>query len=493
MARHDLIIRHGTLIDGSGAARAEADLAVDGARISAVGDLGGASAEREIDASGRVVAPGFIDVHTHDDGALLAPGGMVPKISQGVTTVIAGNCGISLAPLVLDGTPPPPLTLVGGRENFRFASFAAYLAELERLPPATNAALLVGHTTLRVREMPVLDRPATEAETARMEGHVAEAMGAGALGLSTGLDYAPAVNSSTEEVMALATVAARSGGPYVTHTRNYFERMEEAIDEAIAIATRAQAKLVISHHQATGFENFGKAPATLRTIEAAAEKIPLALDCYPYAASSTVLKPERCGIGVPVLISWSDPHPDMANRMIDAIACEWGCGEREAALRLLPAGAVYFQLDEGDVQAILRYGRTMIGSDGLPHDRHPHPRLWGTFPRVLGHYARDLSLFPLEEAVFRMTGLPAREFGLLDRGRLAPGCHADVVIFDPATIGDAATYAEPTRPARGIESVFVNGEEVWRAGAPTGARPGRVLRPRERRGTLRLGGCGCGC
>lgn len=493
MPTHDLIIRGATLFDGTGREPVLADVAVDGPTVVAVGELGSAAALREIDASGLAVAPGFIDVHTHDDGALLSAAGMVPKVSQGVTTVIAGHCGISLPPLVLDRTPPAPLTLVGGRENFRFGSFADYIRALEAEPPPVNAALLTGHTTLRFREMAAVDRAASDREIARMEGHVRDAMEGGAFGLSTGLDYAPALASSTEEVVALASEAARLGGHYVTHTRNYFERMDEAIEEAIAIASRAGGKLVISHHQCTGEPNFGKAAATLRRLDAAAERLPLALDCYPYAASSTVLKPERCGIGVPILITWSDPYPDAANRRLAEIAREWGCQERDAAIRLLPAGAVYFQLDEDDVRTILSYPRTMIGSDGLPHDRHPHPRLWGTFPRVLGHYSRDLGLFPPAEAVFRMTGLPAREFGLERRGTVAPGSFADLVLFDPATVGDRATYLEPTRPARGIHGVFVNGEQVWREGVPTGARPGRVLRP-PLRGPVRphrFGGCGC--
>lgn len=222
------------------------------------------------------------------------------------------------------------------------------------------------------------------------------------------------------------------------------------------------------------------------------ETLDVALDCYPYAASSTVLKLERCDIGLRVLITWSDPHPEMANREISDIAREWSCSEREAAQRLLPAGAVYFQLDESDVQRILAHPRTMIGSDGLPHDKHPHPRLWGTFPRVLGHYSRDLGLFPLEQAVFRMTGLPAREFGLSGRGRLAVGSFADIAIFDPDDVLDRATYEEPIRASAGIEYVFVNGQVVWEDGRSTGLRPGKVLR-RAATGRAKPIRLACGC
>jgi len=476
--QHDLILRNATLVTGDGSARFRGDLAIDGDRIAAIGDLGDATGRQELDVAGQVVAPGFIDVHTHDDSALLQAQGMVPKISQGVTTVIAGNCGISLAPLRLDGPPPPPFTLVGGQENFRFERFADYVAALRSGGTMTNAALLLGHTTLRQRYMAETTRPADPAELSLMLAELERAMGEGAFGLSTGLDYPPAVNSSTEEVKALAAAAARLGGPYVTHTRNYFETMDEAIEEAIDIADHAGGKLVISHHQCTGRANFGKSRPSLDRIDRARAEIDVGMDVYPYAASSTVLRLERCDTGLRILVTWSDPHPEMARREMADIAREWGCTEREAALRLLPAGAVYFQLDEDDVRTILSHPRTMVGSDGLPHDQHPHPRLWGTFPRVLGHYVRDVGLFSLEEAVFRMTGLPAREFGLDGRGTLVPGNFADITVFDPDTVTDRATFEEPAQAAYGIALVLVNGVAVWKEGTATGARPGAVLRPR---------------
>lgn len=478
MVRHDLVLRNATLVTGDGSPGRPGDLAIEAGRIVAIGHVRATGAQ-EIDVGGQVVAPGFIDVHTHDDSALLEPRGMWPKISQGVTTVIVGNCGISLAPLVLDGAPPPPFTLVGGEGDFRFDRFADYVESLREGGIATNAALLVGHTTLRQRVMQDTGRAATPAETVAMQAEVERAMSEGAFGFSTGLDYPPAVASSTDEVMALAATAARHGGPYVTHTRNYFEAMDEAIEEAIAIASHAGGKLVISHHQCTGRANFGKSGPSLARIDRARARIDIAMDAYPYAASSTVLRLERCDTGLRILVTWSDPHPEMANRHLGDIAREWDCSERAAAERLLPAGAVYFQLDEGDVRNILAHPRTMIGSDGLPRDIHPHPRLWGSFPRVLGHYAREVGLFSLEEAVFRMTGLPAREFGLEGRGTLGVGSHADLVVFDPATVIDRATFEHPTRPAAGIAQVFVNGVAVWVEGAATGARPGAVIARRN--------------
>jgi N-acyl-D-amino-acid deacylase len=473
--KHDIVVRGAIIIDVTGSPCFAGDVAIDADKIAAVGDLSAASAARDIDVGGRVVAPGFIDAHTHDDSALLAVDGMVPKISQGVTTVIAGNCGLSLAPLRFSDAPPPPFSLLGGQENFRFDLFAHYVEELHGLGTATNSALLVGHTTLRWRVMPSVDRAANE--IALMQAQVELAMAAGAFGLSTGLDYPPAIASSTAEVKALAQTAARLGGHYVTHTRNYFDKMAEALEEAIDIATHAQAKLVISHHQLTGRKNFGKSGATLERIDAARQHIDIALDVYPYAASSTVLRLDRCDKGLRILITCSDSHPEMVNRQLSDSARDWNCSERQAAERLLPAGAVYFQLDEADVRCILAHPRSMIGSDGLPHDKHPHPRLWGTFPRVLGHYARDVGLFTLEEAVFRMTGLTAKEFGIDRRGRLIEGHFADVVVFDSGTVTDRATFEHPQQTSVGIDLVVVNGVAVWQNGRPTGDRPGSVLRP----------------
>lgn len=489
---HDLIIKGGTFVDGTGGPARQADLAIRNGRITEIGELADADASRVIDASGLIVAPGFIDVHTHDDSALLSADGMVAKTSQGVTSVIVGNCGISTAPLLLDATPPAPLTLVGGQENFRFDSFGAYLNELESLGIMTNAAALIGHTTLRRRCMPTLDRAATPSEIAAMAEQVTLAMEQGAIGVSTGLDYAAALPSSTAEVKALARAAAEAGGLYVTHTRNYFEAMDEAIEEAIEIATDSRAKLVISHHQATGRDNFGKAAPSLARIDEARQMMEIGIDCYPYSASSTVLKTQRCDKGVPILITWSDTHPELANQYLADIARSWGCSETAAAERLLPAGAVYFQLDENDVQHVLSHPRTMIGSDGLPHDAHPHPRLWGTFPRVLGHYSRDLGLFSLEQAIHQMTGLPAKEFNLAERGLLQPGFHADLVLFDAMKIIDRATYEHPTLPSAGIAYVLVNGVMVWEGNEPTGERPGHVLRHQPGGSTRQLHhSCNC--
>ena len=234
--------------------------------------------------------------------------------------------------------------------------------------------------------------------------------------------------------------------------------------------------MVISHHKTAGQANFGRSVESLRKIEQAVAQQPVGLDVYPYSASSTILKPEWVSEARQVLIAWSKSAPDQAGRFLADVAADWGVDQAEAASRLQPAGAIYFSMDEKDVQKILGFEHTMIGSDGLPHDASPHPRLWGTFPRILGHYSRDLRLFPLEVAIHKMTGLTAKTFGLKDRGVLKAGYAADVVVFDPKAVGEGNSFEKPIQPAAGIDVVIVNGEPVWRDGKPTGARAGRVLR-----------------
>ncbi len=476
------LIRNGVVIDGSGSERCRADVLVRGDRIAAVGDLGGQPAPAcVIDARGAIVAPGFIDAHTHDDRALLSTPDMSPKISQGVTTVVTGNCGVSLAPLV-GRDPPPPLTLLGDRHWYRFPSVDAYARAVEASPPAVNALMLVGHSTLRVAVMEDLTAPATPTEIGRMAVLLDEALETGCVGLSTGLAYPTASAAPTDEVAVLAERLAAHGGLYATHMRDEGDRLVESVDETLEIGRRAGVPVVISHHKAAGRHNWGKTRETLVRIDAAARRQKVDFDVYPYAATSTVLLPEFVARAERVMMSWSIPHPEMAGRDLDGICHEWGCTVEEAIERLLPAGAIYFMLDENEVQSVLRFPRAMIGSDGLPHDRFPHPRLWGTFPRVLGHYARELGLFSLEQAVHRMTGLTASVYGLAERGAIRVGAYADLVIFDAERVIDRADYARPCEPAAGIDLVMVNGQTVWTAGAWTGRCPGRLLR--------RVGGSG---
>jgi N-acyl-D-amino-acid deacylase len=473
--RFDLVIRNGDVIDGTGAPRARADVGVRGDRIAAVGDLSRATGAAEVDAAGRVVCPGFVDVHTHDDNSLLDRPDMFHKTSQGVTSVVIGNCGISLAPFTLSGArAEPPLDLLGSR--FEFPRMGDFFDRLEREPAATNAAVLCGHTTLRFGAMDRVDRPATDNEIAAMRDRLGEALDAGAVGMSTGLAYEPAMPAPTSEILKLAELLGPAGAIYTTHLRYEEERIEEAMEEAFLIGRESGAPVVLSHHKVAGENNFGKTRVTLPMIEKARKTQKVDLDVYPYHASSTVISANRVGRCKKVLITWSVPHPEHAGRELSEIAAEMGCSREEAAEKLKPGGAIYFAMDEDDVRRVIKFPHSMVASDGLPNDNHPHPRLWGTFPRVLGRYSRELGLITLEDAVHRMTGLPAAVFGLTGRSVLAPGNFADLVIFDPDTVRDRAEFDCPTEPAAGIEAVYVNGQAIVKNGAATGARPGKALR-----------------
>lgn len=479
--RPDLVFRNALVHDGSGRPGWPGEVAVQGGVIAAAGPAGTVQGRglREIDLDGRAIAPGFIDAHTHDDRIVIDRPEMTPKLSQGVTTVVVGNCGISLAPVTFRGDPPPPMNLLGDRAAYAFPSFAAYAAGLAAARPAVNVVALVGHSALRLAVMDDIARPATAAETAAMRRLAAAAMAEGASGLSTGLFYPTNAAAEPEEVAEIGREIAAAGGVYATHMRDETVNVLASIDEAVATAGTARLPLVISHHKCAGPENWGRTRETLPHIEAAAARQPVNLDVYPYTAGSTTLRADLVTDAYPILVTWSRSHPGAQGRALSEIAAEWGLGLLEAAERLQPAGAIYFQMDEADVRRVLLSPVAMIGSDGLPHDDHPHPRLWGTFPRVLGHYARDLGLMPVETAIRKMTGLTAEVFGLSDRGRIAPGLAADLVAFDPATIIDRATYATPRLPAEGIALVVVNGTVAWEDGRATGKRAGRLLRARR--------------
>lgn len=475
----DLVIEGGLLMDGSGSARRRADIGIRAGRIAEVGDLHTHAARQRRDAQGLIVAPGFIDAHTHDDQLLLdAALDPHPKLSQGVTTVVTGNCGISLAPLRWSAAtaPPAPLDLLG-RDGWRFEDFVGYLDALERHRPALNAACLVGHTTLRVRHMgQELQREAGSAESARMAQDLDAALHAGALGLSTGLYYPPASAAGMAEVLAVGAPLQRHGGLIAMHLRDEADRIDDALREGLAIGRALGVPTVLSHHKLVGTRNHGRSVQTLAMVEAAAAAQPVCMDCYPYDASSTMLMDSRIGQSSEVLVTWSAREPAVAGRSLLALARERQVSPEALVKDLSPAGAIYFALREDDVERILAHPLTMIGSDGLAHDQSPHPRLWGTFARVLGRYARERGLFPLETAVCKMTGLPARRFGLAGRGLLQPGHAADVVLFDAATVADRASYAHPTRPSVGIEAVYVNGVLACEAGRTVHAHAGQVLR-----------------
>ena len=474
-----LVLRGGTVVDGTGALRFTADVRIEGERIAAVGARLGTQDADVLDVAGKIVAPGFIDVHTHDDQIVLAAPQMLPKVSQGVTTVVVGNCGISLAPLVHDDAPPP-LNLLGGSDKYVYPTMAAYVAAVGEAQPAVNVVALVGHSTLRVATMDDPYRPATPTEQSRMVELLREGMAAGAAGLSSGVFYATGAAADVDELALLAQIAGDAGGVYTTHIRDEFDKVIESLDEAFATGRRGSVPVVVSHHKCAGPQNWGRTAQTLAHIDAARTQQPIALDMYPYIAGSTVLRKEMVDGIIDIMVTWSTPHPETAGRMLDDIAAEWGCTQQEACERLQPGGACYFQMREDDVQRVLRYPATMIGSDGLPHDQHPHPRLWGTFPRVLGRYSRELGLFSLETAVHKMSGLSARQFKLDGRGEIREGAYADIVVFDAATVKDVATFEQPKALSIGIDCVLVNGVIAYRFGHAATVRNGRFLRRTQR-------------
>ena len=483
---YDLLIRNALIFDGSGTTEYTADLAVQDGRIAAIATHLDATAHSEIDAAGLALAPGFIDVHTHDDTNVIRQPEMLAKISQGVTTVVVGNCGISASPVSLKGDPPDPLNLLGRAGDFSYPTFDAYRLAVEQVVPSVNVAALVGHTALRNNHMDRLDRSASAEEIEQMRAQLREALEHGALGLSSGLAYASAFSSSTDEVKALAEVLDEYGGLYTTHLRTEFDGILDALDEAQTIGRHARAPVIVSHLKCAGAGNWGRSVEVLDHLKRAAQTHPTACDCYPYSASSSTLDLKQVTSDFDILITWSEPYPELGGKKLAEIAALWQVSLLDAGKRLQPAGAVYYGMDEADVRRILADKLTMIGSDGLPNDPLPHPRLWGAFPRVLGHYSRDVGLFPLAEAVRKMTGLSAARFGLLERGAIKLGHWADLVLFDPVTIRDTASFSDPIQLADGIEAVWVNGTLSYRHRQLTGLRAGRFL---ARSGDLRIDFC----
>lgn len=471
------IIRGAKIIDGTNSPEFESDIAItENGRLKVLPPGAGPDAENEIDASGLFLAPGFIDVHTHDDTNVIRTPELLNKISQGITTVIAGNCGISASPVTLKGDVPNPLNLIGEKKHFIYPEFADYSKAVEKARPSINVAALIGHTSLRSNHMDDLFRPATESEIEAMRLQLRKALDEGAIGLSSGLAYDTAYEAPKEEVMKLVEEVALAGGIYTTHMRSEFEPILDAINEAFDTANHGEVPLIISHLKCAGAANWGRSGEVLGLLKERSKKGPFACDCYPYSASSSNLNLKEVTDKNDILITWSKNHPEQSNRMLADIANEWNLSLMDTAKKLMPAGAVYYCMSEEDVQEFLRYERTMIGSDGLPNDPHPHPRLWGAFPRVLGHYCRDLKLFGLPEAIHKMTGKSAKEFGLKDRGVITDGYFADLVLFDFDKVLDKATYQTPDQPAEGIEKVWVNGVLSYQNGSKECGRAGRLLR-----------------
>jgi N-acyl-D-amino-acid deacylase len=477
---YDVLLRNGTIVDGTGGAAFTADVGIRGDHIAQIGGLDGAKGIREIDVKGLAVAPGFIDVHTHDDALLIESPGMLPKLTQGVTTVIGGNCGMSGAPYDSLGNPPEDLRLVFKSGRVLSRTLDGFMRRVQDAGPALNAAFLTGHTTLRLQVMGTdLNRSADPSEVAAMRDLLTQCLEEGALGLSTGLFYPGARAAPTEEIIDVARPLRVYQGLYVTHMRNEGDQVVESLQESLQIGRLIESPVIISHHKCLGRKNFGRSAETLAALENACRHQRVAWDVYPYTAGSTVLNEELVRQAERTMITSCDRHPQFNGRDLETIARAMGCSISEAIGQLQPAGALYFMMDEADVVRILRSEKAMIGSDGLPSDPHPHPRLWGTFPRVLARYVREQGVLSLEEAVHRMTGLPAAQFGLEGRGHIRVGHYADLCVFDPCSVLDAATYERPIAPAVGIHYVFVNGQLAIDQGVVSAVRAGRVLRHRE--------------
>ena len=526
----DLKLAGGRLIDGTGAPAVRADVGVTGERIAAIGDLSREPAGRVVDAAGLTVTPGFIDMHSHSDWRLLGHPLAESKIRQGVTTEVVGNCGFSPAPVSdefrseIGGFAlyvPPGM-------DFGWRSTGDYLQRYADQGIAVNLVQLVGHGTLRLAAMGFARREPTARELLVMERLMDQSMAEGAWGLATGLIYAPGSYARTEEIVAVARRAAARGGFYASHIRGEGATLLDSVAEAIRIGREGGLPVQVSHIKAAGRPNWGRVKDALALIDRArAEGLDVMADAYPYTASSTSLRTllpdwvleggidamlgrlrdrsvkdrirgELTG-GSPVLsrgLGWEDimiasspSRPDAQGRRLSQIAAAWSRDPLDAAFELLLAeegrGAIIlFQLDEADLRQALGHAQVMIGSDGsalaaegeLARGK-PHPRNFGTFPRVLGRYAREQGLLGLEDAVHKMTGLPARRLRLFDRGVVRVGAQADLVAFDAARVADLATYDDPQQYPAGIEHVLVNGRVVIARGEHTRALPGRVLKP----------------
>ena len=531
-ARQDdeTLFRGGTVYDGTGAAPTEADVLVAGDRVRDVGRNLTRAAAVEVDCRGLAVAPGFIDVHSHTDLDLFVDPRAESKVRQGVTTEVPGQDGDSIGPW-------RPERAAAVRERYRteygvdlaFHDLGGFFTQLERHGTAVNLASMVGQGTVREYVIGEDDRPATDEEIARMQQLVADALAQGACGLSSGLEYVPGAFADLTELAAVASPLAGTGLPYATHMRNEDDQLFGAIEEALGVGRLAGAPVQISHLKAQGERNWWKAETVLHMLEAArADGIDVAYDRYPYVAYSTGLTAlfpvwSRDGGTAGLLQRLDDPaaaprierevrakiaklgswdavqvtstgNPAYAwaeGRRFGTLAAERDVEPYAMLLELIRgdrgrSGMIGFGMSEANTERFLAHPLGMVCSDGsaLATDGPlsggtPHPRNFGTFPRVLGHYCRERRAFPLETAIHKMTGQPAARLRLSGRGRLARGTFADVVVFDPATVADRATFEHPHQYPVGIRDVMVNGRFVQRDGERTGERPGRALRPSE--------------
>lgn len=526
------VVRSAKIVDGSGNPWYRADVGVDGERIAAIGDLGRARADQVLDGAGLVVAPGFIDIHTHSDLPLLIDGEGQAHIQQGVTTNVLGNCGGSTAPVTDESVEAMSRQLAEIDEStcWDWRSMGQYLDRLERQGVSVNVVPLVGQGTIRGAVMGYADRPPTAAELERMCDLVSGAMADGAFGLSSGLIYVPGSYAATEELIALARVVAGWGGIYASHIRGENDTLLPAVAEAIQIGREAGLPVQIAHMKAMGRHMWGKSADSLRMVdEARADGVDVTCDQYPYNASATGLGaylPSWVHVGGPEALrerlrqpevrahvkhdilhgveGWTSLHkgvgwdntmvtrvasdPTLEGLTVSEVARRRGVDDFDAAFDLLlendgRVSVVYFTIGDEDIERIMRHPSVMIGSDssaiaaqGVLARGKPHPRTFGTFARVLGEYVRERQTLTLEQAIRKMTSLPAGRLGLHDRGLLRPGMKADLVLFDPSTVADRATYTEPCQYPMGIAHVMVNGRLTVSGGRHLGVRAGAVLR-----------------
>jgi len=527
----DIVIRDGTVVDGTGAPGVRADVGIVGDRISAIGDLAGRTAARTVDATGLVVAPGFIDMLGWSQFTILVDNRGVSKVTQGVTTEITGE-GWSPAPVNPNTIRDDSAQYAAWGLDVDWRDFDGYFRRLERSGIPFNLASFVGATTVRQYVIGDERRAPTRPELARMVALVDTAMLQGALGLSTSLGYAPAVYARTDELVALAAAAGRHGGLYASHIRNEGDHIRQALDEAFTIGERAHVPVEVWHLKLSGRSNWGQMPAILQLFErrrAAGERV--GANSYPYIASATSLdaaipawahaggkqalirrlrdpairarlRREMGGTstqenfsrgagglsGVQVLGVLDSSLRRYQGRRITEIARTEGKDPYDVLFDLVIAdgantGAAYFSMSDADVQAAVAAPWVGVGMDfgatapdGPLSEGMPHPRAYGTFPRILGHYVRDLHALTLETAVHKMTGVPAERMRLTDRGVIRAGAFADITVFDPATVTDRATFEHPAQVAAGIDYVLVNGRFTLDGGRLTAERPGRALR-----------------
>jgi len=541
---YDLVLKNGWIVDGSGNPRYRGDVAIGGDRIAAVGFLNGATAPETLDVHGLVVSPGFIDMMGQSEINVLIDNRVLSKITQGVTTEVTGEGG-SVAPLtdrlVLDDSAA--MKKWHYREDWR--DLDGYFAQVAKQGSTLNIATFVGATQVRLAVVGNDDRQPTDVELAHMTAIVDTLMEQGALGLWTALEYAPASYSKTEEIIALAKAARRHGGVYASHMRNEGIRIDDALDEVFRIARAADIPAEISHLKVSGRQSWGRMPRVLARIDSArAAGLDVTADQYPYIRAATaldasiptwaqsggwdsllarlrdpatrarlrdeMLNPTRLesfyyeaggGDGVLITGTFQDSLRYLQGKRVSEIAAARHRDAVETLFDIVLAegghrtDAVYSVMDEPDVQAAMKTWWVAVNTDfgGVAPDgpfgtQSAHPRAYGTFARILGHYSRDLKLFPLEFAVRKMTALAAQRVGLSDRGLLKAGMAADITVFDPASVADKATFEQPHQPSVGFAYVFVNGQKVLDHGRLTAARPGRGLRgpgyvPPERRGT----------